>query len=58
MIWLSWLTDEINKFVLLQERIGVVGGRDTQIENEMIRIYENILKNFETYNNSSISGTL
>ena len=57
MVWLKWLTGEINKFELLRARIEVVGGRDAQLEEDMKQIYENILKNFENYNNSNDSST-
>jgi hypothetical protein len=57
MCWLKWFTGEINKFELLRARIEVVGGRDAQLEEDMKQIYENILKNFENYNNSKDSST-
>jgi hypothetical protein len=56
MVWLKWLTEEINKFELLRARIEVVGGKDAQLEEDMKQTYENIIKNFENYNNSNDSS--
>jgi hypothetical protein len=52
MPWLNWLMNEINRFIVLKERASVIDYRDNQLEDEMIQIYENILKNFEDLNKS------